>query len=241
MDPTTDACQLPKFDTITVIEEALYFFRDGWAAHSTPLCKAFVKTCALIFILLNRNYWKMPSGRSDEGVVGPFPTSERWPALPAVIDSAFEDVLTKKVYFFSGREASNSVNGAMTNYNADELHRLFPFQCRNTILGVHRTKCFGSPQHWEARPPEQPSEGGGGTAEGQRQSAALQWRELLEVSYLKNYQQTYIYNIKSTDCGFFFLHCLVRSCVRSTQAWCKGSENRCRVPTIYRRHLWWSS
>uniref|UniRef100_A0A671YV56 Matrix metalloproteinase-9 n=1 Tax=Sparus aurata TaxID=8175 RepID=A0A671YV56_SPAAU len=28
--------------------------------------------------------------------------SQKWPALPAVIDSAFEDVLTKKLYFFSG-------------------------------------------------------------------------------------------------------------------------------------------
>uniref|UniRef100_A0AAX7U958 Matrix metalloproteinase-9 n=1 Tax=Astatotilapia calliptera TaxID=8154 RepID=A0AAX7U958_ASTCA len=33
---------------------------------------------------------------------GPFSISNKWPALPAVIDSAFEDSLTKKLYFFSG-------------------------------------------------------------------------------------------------------------------------------------------
>ncbi|KAM3618097.1 uncharacterized protein V6R79_015474 [Siganus canaliculatus] len=76
VDPTKDACKLTKFDTITVIEGELHFFKDG-------------------------NYWKT-SGRSDEGVKGPFAVSERWPALPAVIDSAFEDLLTKKLYFFSG-------------------------------------------------------------------------------------------------------------------------------------------
>ncbi|XP_040009672.1 matrix metalloproteinase-9 [Xiphias gladius] len=75
VDPTKDACKLTKFDTITVIEGGLHFFKDG-------------------------HYWKM-SSRSDK-VNGPFSISERWPALPAVIDSAFEDLLTKKLYFFSG-------------------------------------------------------------------------------------------------------------------------------------------
>ncbi len=60
------------------------------------------------YLLINRNYWKMPS-RSDAGPKGPFAVSERWPALPAVIDSAFEDLLTKKLYFFSGNKASYSV------------------------------------------------------------------------------------------------------------------------------------
>ncbi|XP_029011578.1 matrix metalloproteinase-9 [Betta splendens] len=77
VDPAQDACQMDKFDTITVIEGELHFFKDGL-------------------------YWKMPSGSSDKGVMGPFSVSERWPAVPAVVDSAFEDVLTKKVYFFSG-------------------------------------------------------------------------------------------------------------------------------------------
>uniref|UniRef100_A0A8C9XRG7 Matrix metalloproteinase-9 n=1 Tax=Sander lucioperca TaxID=283035 RepID=A0A8C9XRG7_SANLU len=76
VDPTKDACKLTKFDTITVIEGELHFFKDG-------------------------HFWKMSSG-SDEQVKGPFSISERWPALPAVIDSAFENILTKKLYFFSG-------------------------------------------------------------------------------------------------------------------------------------------
>lgn len=29
VDPTLDACQLTKFDTITVIEGELHFFKDG--------------------------------------------------------------------------------------------------------------------------------------------------------------------------------------------------------------------
>ncbi|KAM3871838.1 matrix metalloproteinase-9 [Diretmus argenteus] len=73
VDPTVDACQITKFDTITVIEDDLHFFKDG-------------------------HYWRMQNG----GVKGPFPMSARWPALPAVIDAAFEDLLSKKIYFFSG-------------------------------------------------------------------------------------------------------------------------------------------
>ncbi|KAM6925101.1 matrix metalloproteinase-9 [Xenentodon cancila] len=76
VDPTKDACKITKFDTITVIEGALYFFKDG-------------------------HYWKKASSRDSEAK-GPFSISKKWPALPAVIDSAFEDLLTKKLYFFSG-------------------------------------------------------------------------------------------------------------------------------------------
>ncbi|XP_030590101.1 matrix metalloproteinase-9 [Archocentrus centrarchus] len=76
VDPTKDPCKLDKFDTITVLEGELHFFKDG-------------------------HYWKM-SGRSNAGLKGPFSISNKWPALPAVIDSAFEDSLTKKLYFFSG-------------------------------------------------------------------------------------------------------------------------------------------
>ncbi|XP_068996462.1 matrix metalloproteinase-9 [Embiotoca jacksoni] len=76
VDPTKDACKITKFDTITVIDGELYFFKDG-------------------------HYWKM-SSRSDGGLKGPFSISAKWPALPTVIDSSFEDFLTKKLYFFSG-------------------------------------------------------------------------------------------------------------------------------------------
>ncbi|XP_056129241.1 matrix metalloproteinase-9 [Lampris incognitus] len=76
VDPTKDICQMTKFDTITEIGQELHFFKDGL-------------------------YWKM-SGRNNEDLKGPFSMSERWPALPAVIDTAFEDIVTRKIYFFSG-------------------------------------------------------------------------------------------------------------------------------------------
>lgn len=56
-------------------------------------------------MFINRHYWKM-ANKGDSVPKGPFSISERWPALPAVIDSAFEDMLTKKLYFFSGNKAS---------------------------------------------------------------------------------------------------------------------------------------
>lgn len=43
----------------------------------------------------------MPS-KSNAGLKGPHVISEKWPQLPAVIDAAFEDIVTKKIYFFSG-------------------------------------------------------------------------------------------------------------------------------------------
>ncbi|XP_015234542.1 PREDICTED: matrix metalloproteinase-9 [Cyprinodon variegatus] len=89
VDPTQDACKHIKFDTITVIQGHLHFFKDG-------------------------QFWKVPN-RGDGGQQGPFSISESWPALPTVIDSAFEDVPTKKLYFFSGSRfwvyTGNSVLG----------------------------------------------------------------------------------------------------------------------------------
>ncbi|KAM4610027.1 matrix metalloproteinase-9 [Polymixia lowei] len=76
VDPTKDACQITKFDTISVLDNNLHFFKDG-------------------------HYWKM-SNKRDEALQGPFSISQKWPSLPAVIDSAFEDLLTKKIYFFAG-------------------------------------------------------------------------------------------------------------------------------------------
>uniref|UniRef100_A0A4W5QEJ0 Matrix metalloproteinase-9 n=1 Tax=Hucho hucho TaxID=62062 RepID=A0A4W5QEJ0_9TELE len=76
VDPSQDPCQINKFDTITVIKGDLHFFKDG-------------------------QYWKL-SSKTDGGLKGPFSMSERWPALPAVIDTAFEDLLTNNIYFFSG-------------------------------------------------------------------------------------------------------------------------------------------
>uniref|UniRef100_A0A8C7KHQ8 Matrix metalloproteinase-9 n=1 Tax=Oncorhynchus kisutch TaxID=8019 RepID=A0A8C7KHQ8_ONCKI len=76
VDPSQDACQINKFDAITEIDGDLHFFKDG-------------------------QYWRL-SSKTDGGLKGPFSMSERWPALPAVIDTAFEDLVTKKIYFFSG-------------------------------------------------------------------------------------------------------------------------------------------
>uniref|UniRef100_A0A8C6TZU1 Matrix metalloproteinase-9 n=1 Tax=Neogobius melanostomus TaxID=47308 RepID=A0A8C6TZU1_9GOBI len=77
VDPTLDACKLTEFNTITMIEGDLHFFDDG-------------------------HYWKLSSKQGK--LMGPFRISERWSKLPAVIDSAFEDITTKKVYFFSGQQ-----------------------------------------------------------------------------------------------------------------------------------------
>uniref|UniRef100_A0A672JCF0 Matrix metalloproteinase-9 n=1 Tax=Salarias fasciatus TaxID=181472 RepID=A0A672JCF0_SALFA len=76
VDPTKDACKQDKFDTITVIDGQLHFFKDGL-------------------------YWKKSSS-SEAELKGPFVISEKWSALPAVIDSSFQDLLTNKLYFFSG-------------------------------------------------------------------------------------------------------------------------------------------
>lgn len=35
VDPTKDACKQDTFDTITVIQGELHFFKDGWAAYSS--------------------------------------------------------------------------------------------------------------------------------------------------------------------------------------------------------------
>lgn len=50
------------------------------------------------YVFPNRIYWI----KNGAGLNGPYVISEKWPQLPAVIDSAFEDRLTKKIYFFSG-------------------------------------------------------------------------------------------------------------------------------------------
>uniref|UniRef100_A0A8C1CRR2 Matrix metalloproteinase-9 n=1 Tax=Cyprinus carpio carpio TaxID=630221 RepID=A0A8C1CRR2_CYPCA len=76
VDPSKDACQIKEFDAITEIQEELHFFKDGY-------------------------YWKISNKRERKG---PFLISEKWPALPAVINTAFEDQLTKKIYFFAEKQ-----------------------------------------------------------------------------------------------------------------------------------------
>ncbi|KAG5282130.1 hypothetical protein AALO_G00052560 [Alosa alosa] len=76
VDPSADPCQVDMFDAITDIQGQLHFFKDG-------------------------QYWKM-SGKDHKDLKGPYPMADMWPAVPAVIDTVFEDHLTKKIYFFSG-------------------------------------------------------------------------------------------------------------------------------------------
>nr|BAB39390.1 matrix metalloproteinase 9 [Cyprinus carpio] len=74
--PSQDACEIKEFDAITEIQKELHFFKD-------------------------RHYWKISSNGERKG---PFFISEKWPALPATINSAFEEPLTKKIYFFADKQ-----------------------------------------------------------------------------------------------------------------------------------------
>uniref|UniRef100_A0A8C6ZAC3 Matrix metalloproteinase-9 n=1 Tax=Nothoprocta perdicaria TaxID=30464 RepID=A0A8C6ZAC3_NOTPE len=77
VDPSRDACAERSFDAITEINGELHFFKNGkyWTRSS---------------------FWK-------SGLQGAFYIADTWPGLPAVIDAAFQDVLTKRVFFFAGR------------------------------------------------------------------------------------------------------------------------------------------
>ncbi|KAG2461526.1 MMP9 protein, partial [Polypterus senegalus] len=75
IDPSLNPCQIPIFDTMSEIMGELHLFKDGL-------------------------YWKL---KAKSNIKGPYRIQETWPALPNVIDTAFEDLLTKKMYFFSGR------------------------------------------------------------------------------------------------------------------------------------------
>ncbi|XP_004636179.1 matrix metalloproteinase-9 [Octodon degus] len=77
-DPKDDPCNVNIFDAIAKIQNDLYLFKDG-------------------------RYWKFNEGRRRR-LQGPFLISNTWPALPARLDSAFEDPLSKKIFFFSGRQ-----------------------------------------------------------------------------------------------------------------------------------------
>uniref|UniRef100_A0A8C6IVR5 Matrix metalloproteinase-9 n=1 Tax=Melopsittacus undulatus TaxID=13146 RepID=A0A8C6IVR5_MELUD len=78
VDPSQDACVEKNFDAITEINGQLHFFKDG-------------------------KYWTL-SSFWDSGIQGAFSIADTWPGLPAVIDAAFQDVLTKRIFFFSGRQ-----------------------------------------------------------------------------------------------------------------------------------------
>ncbi|XP_007936550.1 matrix metalloproteinase-9 [Orycteropus afer afer] len=77
LDPAEDICNVNMFDAIAEIGNHLHVFKNG-------------------------RYWRLSEGR--DRVQGPFLISDKWPQLPRKLDSAFEDPLTKKVFFFSGRQ-----------------------------------------------------------------------------------------------------------------------------------------
>ncbi|XP_042318234.1 matrix metalloproteinase-9 [Sceloporus undulatus] len=77
VDRPEDACKVPGFDAVAEIKKELYLFKDG-------------------------QYWrKLATG--SESIEGPLRIQDTWPEVPKVIDAAFQDRLTKKVFFFSGQ------------------------------------------------------------------------------------------------------------------------------------------
>ncbi|XP_040837322.1 matrix metalloproteinase-9 [Ochotona curzoniae] len=77
-DPADDVCVVDVFDAIAEIGNQLLVFKDG-------------------------RYWKFSEGRGRRSQ-GPFLITDTWPALPAKLDAVFEEPLTKKLFFFSGRQ-----------------------------------------------------------------------------------------------------------------------------------------
>ncbi|XP_006881803.1 PREDICTED: matrix metalloproteinase-9 [Elephantulus edwardii] len=78
LNPADDACNVDIFDAIAEIKNQLHLFKDG-------------------------RYWQFSEKRGRQ-LKGPFLISDTWPELPQKLDSAFEDPLTKKLFFFSGRQ-----------------------------------------------------------------------------------------------------------------------------------------
>uniref|UniRef100_A0ABM5G4Q9 Matrix metalloproteinase-9 n=1 Tax=Pogona vitticeps TaxID=103695 RepID=A0ABM5G4Q9_9SAUR len=72
-----DACKVGRFDAIGEIKKELHLFKNG-------------------------QYWRK-LGSGSEPIEGPLRIQDTWPALPDVIDAAFQDQLTKKVFFFAGQ------------------------------------------------------------------------------------------------------------------------------------------
>ncbi|XP_063816534.1 matrix metalloproteinase-9 [Pseudophryne corroboree] len=76
VDPSQNACRIKIFDAIAELQGELHFFKDGV-------------------------YWKLPAKGPPTSALK---ISDTWPALPANIDTAFQDPKSKKIFFFSGRK-----------------------------------------------------------------------------------------------------------------------------------------
>uniref|UniRef100_A0ACB8F7L1 Uncharacterized protein n=1 Tax=Sphaerodactylus townsendi TaxID=933632 RepID=A0ACB8F7L1_9SAUR len=75
--PTSDACKVQGFDALAQIKKELHLFKNG-------------------------QYWKKLV--AEKGLIkGPLRIQDTWPGLPDVIDAAFQDKQTKKLFFFSGQ------------------------------------------------------------------------------------------------------------------------------------------
>lgn len=75
--------------------------QEGPACPFPPTGLWLKVQCLAIPFSLPRRYWRLSEGQGGR-VQGPFLIKDTWPALPSKLDSAFEDPLTKKVFFFSG-------------------------------------------------------------------------------------------------------------------------------------------
>lgn len=49
-----------------------------------------------------RRYWRFSEAQGRRQVQGPFLIRDTWSELPSKLDSAFQEPLTKKIFFFSG-------------------------------------------------------------------------------------------------------------------------------------------
>ncbi|XP_063315235.1 matrix metalloproteinase-9-like [Pelobates fuscus] len=90
-NPTQNVCKVQRFDAIADLQGELHFFKDGL-------------------------YWKQPA---RQGIPkSPLRIMDTWPALPANIDTAFQDLTSRNIYFFAGRRfwqyTGNNVLGPLS-------------------------------------------------------------------------------------------------------------------------------
>ena len=76
-------------------------WRRGLPVSPRPLAVGSRLSAPPLLLRVPRKYWRL-SERGGRRVQGPFLVKRTWPALPGKLDSAFEDPLTKKIFFFSG-------------------------------------------------------------------------------------------------------------------------------------------
>ncbi|XP_063152853.1 matrix metalloproteinase-9 [Candoia aspera] len=77
VDGQSSACRVEGFEAVGEIQKALHLFKG-------------------------RQYWRKSASGAGP-LEGPLQIQNVWPALPDVIDAAFQDALTKKLFFFSGQ------------------------------------------------------------------------------------------------------------------------------------------